>query len=102
MVLVPTILGFPLAIGKLFAQLQSKDTIGRSVNLRCKAKGADQFSRETLNASRQDTVDVEVTAERVESAGTLLRASTSKTVLGTKRRRLSSYRLGTVLLAGAR
>jgi hypothetical protein len=102
MVLVPTILGFLLAIGKAFAQLQSKDKTGRLVNLRCKAKCADGLSRETLNASRRDTVNVEVTADWVESAGTLLRASTSKTVWGTVRRRLNSYLLGTVLFAGAR
>jgi len=103
MILVPMILGFLLVIGEEFAQLQSKDKTARLVNLCCKAKGADGFSRETLDASRRDTVDVEVTADWVESAGTLLKASTSKTVLGTVRRRLSSYLLGTVLLlAGAR
>jgi len=97
MVLVPTILGFLLAIGKAFAQLQSKDKTGRLVNLRRKAKCADGLSRETLNASRRDTVNVEVTADRVESAGTLLRASMSKTVWETVRRRLNSYLLGTVI-----
>ena len=103
MVLVPIILDFLLAIGEVFAQLQSKDKTRRLVNLRCKAKGADGFSRETLDASRRDTVDAEVTADWVESAGTLLKASTSKTASGTVRRRLSSYLLGTVLLiAGAR
>ena len=102
MVLVPTILGFLLAIGKAFSQLQNKDKTGRLVNVDRKAKCADGLSRETLNASRRDTVDVKVTADWVESAGTLLRASTSKTVLGTVRRRLNSYLLGTVLFAGAR
>jgi len=102
MVLVPTILGFLLAIGKAFAQLQNKDKTGRLVNLCRKAKCADGLSRETLNASRQDTVNVKVTADWVESAGTLLRATTSKTVSGTVRRRLNSYLLGTVLSAGAR
>jgi len=91
-----------LAISKAFAQLQSKDKTGRLVNLRRKAKCADGLSRETLDASRRDTVNVEVTADWVESAGTLLRASTSKTVLGTVRRRLNSYILGIVLFAGAR
>jgi len=100
MVLVPTILGFTLA--PYPAQLQSKDKTECLVNLCCKAKCADGLSRETLNASRRDTVNVEVTADRVESAGTLLRASTSKTVWGTVRRRLNSYILGTVLFAGAR
>jgi hypothetical protein len=47
-------------------------------NLCCKAKCADGLSRETLNASNRDTVDVEVTADRVESAGTLLRASKTR------------------------
>jgi hypothetical protein len=102
MVLVPTILGFLLVIGKAFAQLQSKDKTERLVNLRCKAKCADGLSRETLNTSRRDTVNVEVTADRVESAGTLLRASTSKTVWGTVRGHLNSYLLVTVLFAGAR
>jgi len=103
MVLVLMILGFLLAIGEAFAQFQSKDKTRCLVNLCCKAKGADGFSRETLDASRRDTVDVEVTADWVESAGTLLKASTSKTVSGTVRRRLSSYLLDTVLLlAGAR
>jgi hypothetical protein len=88
-VLVSTILGFLLAISKAFAQLQSKDKTGRLVNLHCKAKCAD-------------TVNVDVTADRVVSAGTLLRASTSKTVSGTMRRRLNSSLLGTVLFAGAR
>ena len=50
MVLVPTILGFLLAFGKAFAQLQTKDKTGRLVNLRRKAKCADGLSRETLNA----------------------------------------------------
>jgi len=72
------------------------------VNLCCKAKGADGLSRETFNASRQDTVNVEVTADWVESAGTLLRTSTSKTVSGTVKRRLSNYILGTMLFAGTR
>ena len=58
MVLVPTILGFLLAIGKAFSQLQNKDKTGRLVNLRRKAKCADGLSREMLNASRRDTVDV--------------------------------------------
>ena len=102
MVLVPTILGFLLAIGKAFAQLQSKDKTECLVNLCCKAKGADGFSRETLDASRRDTVDVEVTADWVESAGTLLRTNTSKTLSGTVKRRLSNYLLGTMLFAGTR
>jgi hypothetical protein len=71
MVLVPMILGFLLAIGEAFAQLHSKDKTRRLVNLCRKAKGAD-------DASRRDTVDVEVTADWVESAGTLLKASTSR------------------------
>ena len=102
MILVPTILGFLLAISKAFAQFQSQDTTGRLVNLCCKAKGADGLSRETFNASRRDTVNVEVTADWVESAGTLLRTNTSKTLSGTVKRRLSNYLLGTMLFAGTR